>query len=60
MSPILLPGLGAVIEAAGRVADSLITTDQERLQAQIEMRKCRRRCKTDPLRRSKSDPPGRS
>lgn len=39
MSPILLPGLGAVIEAAGRVADSLITTDQERLQAQIEMRK---------------------
>lgn len=32
-------GLGGVIEAVGKVADSLITTDKERLEMEIEQRK---------------------
>lgn len=36
MNPLLVGGL---IEAVGRIADNLITTDKERLAAQIEMQK---------------------
>lgn len=34
-----LLGLGGVIEAVGKVADSLITTDKERMQMELEQRK---------------------
>lgn len=34
-----LLGLGGVIEAVGKVADSLITSDEERLKIEIEQRK---------------------
>lgn len=34
-----LLGIGALVESVGKVADSLITTDKERLEMEIEQRK---------------------
>lgn len=39
MNPIFAPVLGGIVEAVGKVADDLFTSDKERLTAEIEMRK---------------------
>lgn len=39
MNPIFAPVLGGIVEAVGKVADDLFTSDKERLDAEIEMRK---------------------
>jgi len=46
-----LIGIGSIIEGVGKVADSLVTTDKERLQMALEDRKLdwKRRGVTKPL-----------
>lgn len=39
MSPILTPVLGGIVSTVGQIIDDLVTTDKERLEAEIEMRK---------------------
>lgn len=39
MNPLLLGGISGVIDVVGRVADNLITSDKERLDARLELRK---------------------
>lgn len=39
MNPILAPVLGGIVSTVGQVIDDLVTTDKERLDAEIEMRK---------------------
>lgn len=39
MNPILAPVLGGIVNTVGQVIDDLVTTDKERLDAEIELRK---------------------
>lgn len=39
MNPLLAPVVGGIVDTIGRVADDLFTSDEERLRAEIEMRK---------------------
>lgn len=39
MNPILAPVLGGIVETVGKVIGDLVTTDKERLDAEIELRK---------------------
>lgn len=37
--PVLAGGIGGIVEAVGRIVDSLTTTDEERLAAETELRR---------------------
>lgn len=39
MNPILAPVIGGIVESVGKLADDLLTSDKERLDAEIELRK---------------------
>lgn len=39
MNPILAPVLGGIVNTVGQLVDDLVTTDKERLDAEIELRK---------------------
>lgn len=39
MNPLLVPAFGGIIDSVGKVLDDLTTSDQERLAAEIELRK---------------------
>ena len=39
MNPLQLPGIGSIVQAVGSVIGDLVTTDKERLDAQIELGK---------------------
>lgn len=39
MSPLLAPVLGGIVETVGKVIDDLVTTDKERLDAELELRR---------------------
>lgn len=38
-NPLVVGAVGGIVETVGRLADDLFTSDQERLQAEIELRK---------------------
>ena len=39
MNPLLAPAFGGIIDSVGKVLDNLTTSDKERLDAEIELRK---------------------
>jgi hypothetical protein len=39
MNPILAPVIGGIVESVGKLADDLFTSDKERLDAELELRK---------------------
>jgi hypothetical protein len=39
MNPLAIGGIGSIVQAVGQLADDLVTTDKERLDAELELRR---------------------